>query len=178
MSQTSLSHEEITPYEFSQPLAPSVAAQLEDKEICMQAVLEHWEKIKDRHDFFIVEGAGGIAVPLGKDFLVSDLSIALKLPILIVARPNLGTVNHTYLTVHYARQVGIPIVGIVINGKSDQPNIDEITNPKLMEDMCGVPVLGVTPKLKKLTEGDVQHMIHTSLDVEGLLHRLMETSPM
>ncbi|AUJ24142.1 ATP-dependent dethiobiotin synthetase BioD 1 [Virgibacillus dokdonensis] len=143
MSQTSLTHAEITPYEFSQPLAPSVAAQLEDKEICMQAVLDHWEKIKDRHDFFIVEGAGGISVPLGKDFLVSDLAIALKLPILIVARPNLGTVNHTYLTVYYAKQVGIPIVGIVINGKSNQPNIDEITNPKLMEDMCGVPVLGV-----------------------------------
>ncbi|MED3735583.1 hypothetical protein [Virgibacillus pantothenticus] len=56
MSQTSLSHEEITPYEFSQPLAPSVAAQLEDKEICMQAVLEHWEKIKDRHDFLSWRG--------------------------------------------------------------------------------------------------------------------------
>ncbi|WP_077706515.1 dethiobiotin synthase [Virgibacillus dokdonensis] len=177
MSQTSLTHAEITPYEFSQPLAPSVAAQLEDKEICMQAVLDHWKKIKDRHDFFIVEGAGGISVPLGKDFLVSDLAIALKLPILIVARPNLGTVNHTYLTVYYAKQVGIPIVGIVINGKSNQPNIDEITNPKLMEDMCGVPVLGVTPKLKKLTERDVQHMVDTSLDIEVLLRRLMEISP-
>lgn len=177
MSQTSLTHAEITPYEFSQPLAPSVAAQLEDKEICMQAVLDHWEKIKDRHDFFIVEGAGGISVPLGKDFLVSDLAIALKLPILIVARPNLGTVNHTYLTVYYAKQVGIPIVGIVINGKSNQPNIDEITNPKLMEDMCGVPVLAVTPKLEKLTERDVQHMVDTSLDIEVLLRRLMEISP-
>ncbi|WP_121641325.1 dethiobiotin synthase [Virgibacillus sp. Bac330] len=177
MSQTSLTHAEITPYEFSQPLAPSVAAQLEDKEICMQAVLDHWEKIKDRHDFFIVEGAGGISVPLGKDFLVSDLAIALKLPILIVARPNLGTVNHTYLTVYYAKQVGIPIVGIVINGKSNQPNIDEITNPKLMEDMCGVPVLGVTPKLKKITERGVQHMVDTSLDIEVLLRRLMEISP-
>ncbi|RFA33513.1 dethiobiotin synthase [Virgibacillus dokdonensis] len=177
MSQTSLTHAEITPYEFSQPLAPSVAAQLEDKEICMQAVLDHWEKIKDRHDFFIVEGAGGISVPLGKDFLVSDLAIALKLPILIVARPNLGTVNHTYLTVYYAKQVGIPIVGIVINGKSNQPNIDEITNPKLMEDMCGVPVLGVTPKLKKITELGVQHMVDTSLDIEVLLRRLMEISP-
>ncbi|MEF2294001.1 dethiobiotin synthase [Virgibacillus dokdonensis] len=177
MSQTSLTHAEITPYEFSQPLAPSVAAQLEDKEICMQAVLDHWEKIKDRHDFFIVEGAGGISVPLGKDFLVSDLAIALKLPILIVARPNLGTVNHTYLTVYYAKQVGIPIVGIVINGKSNQPNIDEITNPKLMEDMCGVPVLGVAPKLKKITERGVQHMVDTSLDIEVLLRRLTEISP-
>ena len=88
-------------------LLPYVAGKLEGKSVRLEDVLNHWEKIKGKHEFFIVEGAGGISVPLGEDFLVSDLIKALKLPIVIVARPNLGTFNHIFLTVQYAKSLGL-----------------------------------------------------------------------
>ncbi|WP_339164135.1 dethiobiotin synthase [Siminovitchia sp. FSL H7-0308] len=172
MSQTTLSHEEITPFEFAEPLAPLVAARLEERKMFLEDVLAHWERVKEKHEFFIVEGAGGISVPLGEDFLVSDLIKALQLPLLIVARPNLGTINHTFLTVQYAKSMGLPIAGIVINGRSEHPDIAEVTSPKLMEDMCGVPILGMLPKLEKVTKEKVQSMIQVYLDMPLLLSRL------
>ncbi len=172
MSQTSLLHEEITPFDFVHPLAPLIAARLEKREIFLKDVLNYWEKVKSRHEFFIVEGAGGISVPLGEDFLVSDLIKALKLPVLIVARPNLGTINHTFLTVQFAKNNSIPIAGIIINGKSNHQDLAEETNPKLMEDMCGIPILGVTPKLKEITRENVQRMGQVFIDMQLLLKRL------
>ncbi|WP_176212126.1 AAA family ATPase, partial [Bacillus velezensis] len=69
----SLSHEEITPFAFKEPLAPYVAGKLEGKAVKMEEVVRHWERIREKHDCFIVEGAGGISVPLGEDFLVSHV---------------------------------------------------------------------------------------------------------
>ena len=89
LSKTSLSHEEITPFQFAEPLAPYVAGLQEGRNVQLADVLSHWNVIRGKHEFFIVEGAGGISVPLGPDFLVSHLIKALELPLVIVARPNL-----------------------------------------------------------------------------------------
>ncbi|MCY8498222.1 dethiobiotin synthase [Bacillus atrophaeus] len=172
MSQTFLSDEEITPFEFKEPLAPYVAGKLEGKAIKMEEVLSHWERMREKHDCFIVEGAGGISVPLGEDFLVSHVIKALELPIIIVARPNLGTINHTFLTVQYAKSMGLSIAGIVINGISHSPDLDEKTNPDIIEDLCGVPVLGVTPKLEDITKESVQKMVTDHIDVSLLINRM------
>ncbi|MED1470723.1 dethiobiotin synthase [Bacillus salipaludis] len=169
LSKSSLSYEEITPYVFKEPLAPYVAAKLEGKSVRMEEVLCHWEKIKEKHEFFIVEGAGGISVPLGEQFLVSDLIKELELPIVIVARPNLGTVNHIFLTVQYAKSLGLTIAGIVLNGISEQPDLAEKTNPKLIEELCGVPILGITPKLRDLTLENIKNMVKEHIDVTLLL---------
>ncbi|MCY8910922.1 dethiobiotin synthase [Bacillus atrophaeus] len=172
MSQTFLSREEITPFEFKEPLAPYVAGKLERKAIKMEEVLSHWERMREKHDCFIVEGAGGISVPLGENFLVSHVIKALELPIIIVARPNLGTINHTFLTVQYAKSMGLSIAGIVINGISHSPDLDEKTNPDIIEDLCGVPVLGVTPKLEDITKESVQKMVTDHIDVSLLINRM------
>ncbi|MGZ4160236.1 MAG: dethiobiotin synthase [Neobacillus sp.] len=172
LSQTSLSFEEITPFEFKEPLAPYVAGKLEGKIVGIEEVLRHWEEIKRKHEFFIVEGAGGISVPLGEHFLVSDLMKALQLPIVIVARPNLGTVNHIFLTVHYAKSLGLTVAGIVINGISDHPDLAEKTNPKLIEELCGVPILGITPKLKEITKENIKKMVKEHIDVKLLINEM------
>ncbi|SDB97456.1 dethiobiotin synthase [Shouchella lonarensis] len=174
MSGTLLSHEEITPFQFEEPLAPYMAAALHGQRVEMAEVLAHWADIKDKHGCFIVEGAGGLAVPLGDRFLVSDLIRALKLPIIIVARPDLGTVNHTLLTVQYAKQLGIQVVGVIINGMSATPSLAEQTNPKLMEEWCDVPVLGITPKMNKVTEESLKAMIEQSIDLNLLFNKLEE----
>ena len=172
LSQTSLSYEEITPFEFKEPLAPYVAGKLEGKNVGIEDVLSHWEKIREKHEFFIVEGAGGISVPLGERFLVSDLIKALQLPIVIVARPNLGTFNHIFLTVQYAKSLGLSIAGIVINGINDDPGLAEKTNPDLIEELCGVPILGITPKLKEVTEENIKKMVKDHINVTLLINQL------
>jgi dethiobiotin synthetase len=174
LSQTSLSYEEITPFQFKEPLAPYVAGKLEGKIIGIEEVVDHWEKIREKHEFFIVEGAGGISVPLGEGFLVSDLIKVLQLPIVIVARPNLGTFNHIFLTVQYAKNMGLSIAGIVINGINESPDLAEKTNPELIEQLCGVPILGITPKLKEITKENIVKLVKDHIDVTVLINQLEE----
>ncbi|WP_332694988.1 dethiobiotin synthase [Halalkalibacter lacteus] len=172
MSCTPLSKEEISPFQYKEPVAPYVAQQIEGTRVRIAEVLDYWEKIRDRHDFFIVEGAGGISVPLGENFLVSHLITALELPIVIVTRPDLGTVNHTFLTIQYAKSLGLDILGIVINGMSDSPSLAEKTNPKLIEELCEVPVLGITPFIREVTSEDVANMVKEHVDINRILAKM------
>ena len=89
---------------------------------------------------------------------------------MIVARPNLGTVNHIFLTVQYAKSLGHTIAGIIMNGISENPSLAEITNPKLIEELCGVPILGITPKLKDLTMANIKNMVKEHVDMTLLLN--------
>ncbi|WP_227935310.1 dethiobiotin synthase [Alkalihalobacillus deserti] len=172
LSKTSLTLEEITPFQFDEPLAPGVAQELEEKHIGLEDIVKHWNVIREKHEFFIVEGAGGISVPLGKGFLVSDVIKALNLPIIIVARPNLGTINHTFLTVEYARKLGITVSGIIINGMSETPDLAEQTSPKVMEEMCAVPILGITPKIKEVTVESSKRLIKDHLDLNRFYKKM------
>jgi dethiobiotin synthetase len=174
-SQTPLTYEEITPFEFKEPLAPYVAGKLEGRSIYLKDVLNHWNQIKEKHQYFLVEGAGGISVPLGPDFLVSDLIAALDLPTIIVTRANLGTINHTFLTVKYAQSIGIKIAGIIINGKNSDFDLAEQTNPNVIEKQCGVPILGITPRLEELNKEAIKQMIKDHIDVSKIIKKLEGT---
>ncbi len=86
----------------------------------------------------MVEGAGGLYVPLiDTSFLVLDLIRWLRLPLLVVARAGLGTINHTALTVMAARQAGIEVAGIILNRCSETPGLAEQTNPGVIEAITG-----------------------------------------
>ena len=141
----------INPIYLRHPLAPSVAARIENREINLSCIDTAFAKLQEKYDFVIVEGVGGIAVPIQDDFLVVHLIKRLQLPILIVAEAGLGTLNHTLLTVAFARQFNLQIVGIVLNGLSPETaGIVEATNPVEIEKLTGVPVIGVVPYEKRL----------------------------
>jgi dethiobiotin synthetase len=96
----------------------------------------------------IVEGVGGLLVPLFTGFTVAHLARKLRLPLLIVARPGLGTINHTALTVHAARSFRLPVAGIILNHAARvRPGPAERTNPAALEEETGVPILGTVPHL-------------------------------
>ncbi len=97
----------VNPYRFGKPLAPFIAAEQEGKRIKPERICGAFKKLSNRHDFMIVEGAGGIMVPLTERCSYLDLAKMLGLPVLIVARPGLGTINHTLLTITALRQRGI-----------------------------------------------------------------------
>ena len=141
----------INPIYLQHPLAPSVAARMENIEIDLSRVETAFAALQQKYDFVIVEGVGGIAVPIRNDFLVAQLIKQLALPILIVATTGLGTLNHTFLTVAFAQQFGIQIAGIVLNGlRPETAGLAEATNPVEIEKLTGVPVVGVVPYQKQL----------------------------
>lgn len=117
--------EAICPYTFAAPLAPAVAARLEGREVSFFRVLEAAAALAARHAAVVVEGAGGLLVPLTGEETYADLAVALGLPVLVVARAGLGTVNHTALTVEALRRRGLSLTGIVLNrvGPADDPSV-------------------------------------------------------
>jgi dethiobiotin synthetase len=134
----------VNPYRFKKPLAPSLAAELEGKRIDPGKIIAAYEKLSRRHDFMIVEGAGGIMVPLWQDYTYLDLARAFGLPAVIVARPGLGTINHTLLTISTLQHVGLTVSGVVVNyAQNTRVGLAEKTNPFVIEKISGIPVWDV-----------------------------------
>ncbi len=136
----------INPYRFRQPLAPAVAARFEGKRILVSRIMHAYRTLLRKHDFMIIEGAGGIMVPLTRNYLFLDLARSIGLPVMIVARPGLGTINHTLLTIDVLRERGISTSGVVINHTNKkQLGLAEETSPGMIEKISQVPVLGTVP---------------------------------
>jgi len=153
---------DIAPYLLREPLAPSESAAREGVVIEIGPIREAFERLSVNHDFVIVEGAGGLLVPLAKDLLVADLVEELSLPLLIVARPNLGTVNHTLMTCECARSRGIEIMGVVINGLSNQPDSAEEYAPRMISQYGAVSVSAVLPRC---SAGNEKLIVETVADL-------------
>jgi dethiobiotin synthetase len=136
----------VNPYRFHSPLAPFVAAGLEKKKIDIPKIITAYRSLCERHDYMLVEGAGGIMVPVSSTYCYLDLADELGLPVLIVARPGLGTINHTLLTISALKGRNIPIAGIVINHTDQKKTgMAEKTNPEILEKISGVKILGIIP---------------------------------
>ncbi|MCI0453408.1 MAG: dethiobiotin synthase, partial [Candidatus Dadabacteria bacterium] len=117
-------------------------------------IISCFHKLSSTHDTVIVEGAGGLLVPITDGYLMSDLAFDLGLSVIIVACPGLGTLNHTLLTVESARVRGLNVMGIVINQFPAKPGFAERTNPELILRMTGAPILGVLPFDPKISVED------------------------
>jgi dethiobiotin synthetase len=115
----------ICPHSLAAPLAPAVAARLEGREISLAGLLQAARALAARHAALVVEGAGGLLVPLTERETYADLAVALGLPVLVVARAGLGTVNHTALTVEALRARGLSVAAIVLNRTTprDDPSV-------------------------------------------------------
>lgn len=131
-------------YAFAAPLAPLVAARAEGRTIELEPILARARELVREHELLLVEGAGGLLVPLADDFDLADLAVALGLPLVIVARAGLGTVNHTLLTIEAARARGLGLAGVVLNGRSDESTAE---NAALIEAGSGVRVAAQVPWL-------------------------------
>lgn len=141
----------LTPITLRLPLAPAVAAAREGVEVDLELVAASLRDLAARYDFLVVEGAGGLYVPLrGMDFLVLDMIRWLKLPLVVVARAGLGTINHTALTVLTARQAGLDVAGVILNRYPARPSLAEETNPGVIAALTGAPILGLAPEVPVL----------------------------
>lgn len=105
-------------YRLTEPLSPHASAAIDDVAIKMN----RFELPEYETEHLIVEGAGGVLVPLNEEAMMIDLIAQLKLPTLIVARSELGTLNHTFLTLEALRMRDIPILGVIMNGLKNESN--------------------------------------------------------
>ncbi|MGA3066435.1 MAG: dethiobiotin synthase [Tepidisphaeraceae bacterium] len=137
----------ICPQRFAEPLAPAVAAQRAGQTIDWGTIDRAIQVMSSQSDILIVEGVGGVCVPVDPSHMVLDMIRWLKLPTVIVARAGLGTINHTILTIEALRRNGAAIAGVVINQyPPETPGIAEETNPRAIETWGKTPVLCLAPK--------------------------------
>jgi dethiobiotin synthetase len=138
--------DEINPIRMAGPLAPTVAAARAKIELDLAPMWAAWRRLRDAHEVLLIEGIGGILCPVTRKMFVADMAARFAMPVLIVARPNLGTINHTALTVEAARSRGLEVAGIVINRYNrDTEDVAEMTAPDEIQRATGAPVLGLVP---------------------------------
>jgi dethiobiotin synthetase len=138
----------INPVLFRLPLAPSVAARQEGRTVDVPRARAAFRALTRRHARGVVEGVGGLLVPIRDRWTVAHLARQWRLPLLIVARPTLGTINHTALTVLAARRFGLRVLGIVVNHAARfRIGPAERSNPAVLAAETDVPVLAEIPYL-------------------------------
>ena len=136
---------EVSPCRLKVPLSPYRAAAIEGADIPLEDIIEHTRDYISRNDVTLVEGAGGLCVPVTESYMMADLAVDLGAPMVIVAPPGLGTLNHTALSLEYARQRGVRVLGVVINGFPEPADVASATNPAVLRDVFSANILGVLP---------------------------------
>lgn len=141
--ETKIALDHIGPYRFSLPLAPLAAARSAGVTIEVDHIAAIFHTLADDHDVVLVEGVGGLMVPLSEETDIRDLIAALGLPVVIVGRAALGGVNHALLTIEALRQRAIPVIGILLNQLSPRPHLEQTESTvSLIRERSGVPVFG------------------------------------
>ncbi len=135
------SDEEIAPYRYGPPASPHLAAALAGEEIDPERLRQAAAAAAEGADAIVCEGVGGLLVPLSLDYLVRDLAADLGYPLVIVAGPGLGTINHTLLTVESARAAGLEVAAVVLNPWPEKPTEIERSNRETIADLVAAPVL-------------------------------------
>lgn len=138
-------------YSFEEPASPHYAAMLEGKVMEEEVILQHIEQLKSLYDYVICEGAGGLYVPLNeqRNYHFLHLIQQSQLPVVLVARTKLGTINHTLLSVEVLKMNNIPIAGIVFNAFEGTEL--ESNNIKTIGKITDLPSI-VIPKFKNLSD--------------------------
>jgi dethiobiotin synthetase len=136
----------ICPQRYREPLAPVVAADRAQQPLDWSAIDRSLKMMTRQSDVIVVEGIGGILVPLDHEHTTLDLARWLKLRAVVVARPNLGTINHTLMTLRTLREAGVAVAGEVINRyPAESASVAEETNPRYIEKYGKVPILAIVP---------------------------------
>jgi dethiobiotin synthetase len=135
------SDEQIAPYRYQPPASPHLAARLAGKEIDPERLRQAARTAAESADAIVCEGVGGLLVPLSPSYLVRDLAVDLGYPLVVVAAPGLGTINHTLLTLESARAACLDIAAVVLNPWPEEPSEIERDNRKLIAALAKVEVL-------------------------------------
>lgn len=144
-SGSTQSDAEIAPYRYGPPASPHLAAALASEEIDPERLREAARAAAAGADTLVCEGVGGLLVPLSLSYSVRDLAADLDYPLVVVAPPGLGTINHTLLTIDCARAAGLEVAAVVLNPWPDDPTAIQRDNRETIATLRDVPVLTLPP---------------------------------
>lgn len=143
---------EVCPIRLKPAAAPFQAALIENRSIQPETILSAFRTLSKKYDWMLVEGIGGVRVPITRDYGVVELVRDLGLPTVVVARYELGTFNHTLLTLDTLKLNSIPVRGVIFNRTgSETPDAIEQDQPRLIEELSGAKVLGEFPYIDNLS---------------------------
>jgi len=142
----------IAPYRFSAPLAPDQAAKSAGRRIDLGLLAGSANRLAERHRLLLIEGAGGLMVPLAGGLLIADLVARLGARLLVVTRPDLGTLNHTLLTVFAARTMQLPLAGMILNRMPASPDQAQQNAPHALASLASCDLLSVLPEVEGKAE--------------------------
>jgi len=161
----------MAPFLYKPACSPHLAGRLAGRPVTVDAVCACAEKLLTRHDCLIVEGAGGVMVPLNESQTMLDLMVALEMLVLVVALDGLGTINHTLLTLAALRQAGLEVLGVVFNQPETLGGTAEFIrrdNPATIARFGEVVVLGILPHVTGLASGDATSWATVEAGLTGL----------
>lgn len=166
------------PYCFEPACSPHLAAEMAGEEISPRKIEAAYRELSRQYDIVIVEGAGGLMVPLRHDFFICDLISLLAIPLLIVSQNILGTINHSILTVQRAIAANLNVLGIIFNHPVNTPvGFVEEMNPRIVQDLTGVEVFGTIPYDSHLIvennlQGNTIKFIDQYINIDSLTKKL------
>lgn len=168
----------VSPQCFRAPLAPEIAARIEGKRVDVAAALRAVRAVVRCHEITLIEGCGGLWVPLTPRVAILDVIKRLDASVLVIARSALGTLNHTVLTVDRLRSEGMRVLGVVLNRVAGGAlSLAEKTNPKILRCRLDVPVWGPLAFVRSLAgrplaPADVRHLPRCETTAREILERL------
>jgi len=164
----------VCPLRFALPAAPTVAAANEGRSVQLGPIREAFGALRDRHDLVVVEGAGGLLVPVTEELDMAGLALELGLPVLVVARAALGTINHTRLTLAELERRGLECAGVVVSHAGGELSAADAANLEALRASLGEALLGEIPPLR---EGEAPPPESIDLDrLDALLTQHVEDS--
>ena len=140
--------DKICPYQLREPLAPSVAAERQGISINVERLMDIYDEISSSHDVTLIEGAGGLMVPLLPSYTYADFARVLKLPVIVIAANRLGMINHLLLTLEHARCKGLSVLGYVLNQPASEPSLAAETNREALSTLSAIRCAGEFPYLE------------------------------
>ncbi len=164
--------ETLCTYLLKPPAAPYIAAEIDGVNINLSSIKRDYLAMKQSCEVLLVEGAGGLMVPVTKDSMMSDVAKMLDIPLVIVIRPDLGTINHTLLTINQAKASGLDIAGVIINRYPLRTGDMAIkTAPRLIEEYSDAGILGIIPEIpdfENIKPGALINIFVNSIDIEEI----------
>jgi dethiobiotin synthetase len=155
---------DVCPQQFALAAAPAVASRAHGGAVDLAAIDAAWLRLRARREFLVVEGAGGLLVPIAAQLSMADLAARLALPLLVVARAALGTINHTRLTLAAAAARGLRVAGVVISHAGGALPDADVANLVLLREELGALRIGEIPPLAASALPDPEQ-----LDLDKLL---------
>ncbi len=164
---------DVCPLRYALPAAPNVAARAENLPVDLQRIHDAYDRIASKHQVMVVEGAGGLLVPLTDQKTMGEIAADLGLPLIVVARGALGTINHTLLTLDSARNRGLEVAGVIISHGPRQLTAPDAANLHFLRQHLGPRLLGEIPPLVASTETQrVLDVPSDALDRDAILKLL------